>query len=427
MNNIHQDNRMNRRRPLLAVVALIVLALCLVPIASAQQISSARTVALGSSALSLAKGVDAARSNPANLGLSQFQLKGFELLGVGANVTNNSFTLSDYNQYTGAFWTDEDKDDILSKVSDEGLQVTAQADANAASVALGSIVFGIGGTGAADINLNKDLLELVLNGNTFADTIEITGSYLEGVAVGSAFLSYGRSIYRSGSRQLSVGATVKYLHGFAVERMVELEGLAATFATGFTGEGRMVVQTATGGWGYALDLGAALQLNENYTAGIRVKNFVSKLKWTKDTEEHGFYFNFDTMTVDNMDDDYVVTEDYTIEIDEFETDLPSVMTVGFAKTSGKLLWALDWEQGFRRAPGASSKPRLAAGVEWSLVAAMPLRVGYSMGGNRNTAFSFGSGFDLSYFFFDWAVVTGASFSGYSSKGLNLAVTTGCYF
>jgi hypothetical protein len=427
MSYLLQKNKTSRLRLLIAVFSLALMLTCLAVSGSAQQISSARSVALGSAAMSLASGVDAARNNPANLGLNQFQKTGFELVGVGANVTNNSFTLGDYNQYTGAFLTNDDKLDILDKVPDEGLKLTAEADASAASVAIKSLVFGISATAAADINLNKDLLELVLNGNTFADTIEITGSYSEAVAVGAAYVSYGRSVYRSGSRELSIGATARYLRGFGVERMVELEGMAATFATGFEGEGSMIVQTASGGWGYALDLGAALQINENYTVGARIKNFISSMKWTSGTEEHGFYFNFDTMTVDNMDEDYIVTEDYTVDIGDFKTDLPSVMNVGVAKTSGSLLWAVDWEQGFRRAPGASSKPRLAAGVEWSPAKTFPIRVGYSMGGNRNTAFSFGSGFDLPYFFLDWAVVTGASLSGYSSKGLNLAITTGCYF
>ncbi|UCD63328.1 MAG: hypothetical protein JSW34_11350 [Candidatus Zixiibacteriota bacterium] len=394
---------------------------------AAQEVSSARSVALGSAAMSLARGVDAAKFNPANLGLKEFQVRAVELVGFGANISNNSFTLGDYNKYTGAVLTDDDKADILSKVDDAGLKLTAQADASALAVAMGQFAFGVTASGMADINLSKDIIELLLNGNTFADTIEVTGSYSEGVAYASAFLSYGRCVYQAGTRELAIGATAKYLYGLGVERVVELEGLAATFATGFAGEGEMIIQTAAGGSGYALDLGAALKLNDNYTVGARIKNFLSSLTWSKDAEEHGFIFSFDTMTVENMDEDYVVTDDYTVEIDNFKTNLPSLLNVGVANTSGSLLWAIDWEQGFRRAAGASSKPRLSCGVEWSPVAAIPLRVGYSMGGNRNTTFSFGSGFHLPYFFFDYAVVTGTSISGYSSKGLNLAITTGFYF
>lgn len=414
------------RRRLLTLVASG-LVLCLALTAGAQGISSARIVAMGSGGISLAKGVDASRLNPANLGFSSYQLRGVELIGFGANITNNSFTLADYNNYTGAILTDDDKEDILEKVADEGLQLNIDAEAAALSVSIGSVVFGVGGTGIADVNLNKDILELLLNGNTFGDTIEITGSYSEAVAYGSAYISFGRPIYKSAAREVALGATVRYLYGIGVERIVKLEGLAATFATGFEGEGELVMQTSTGGWGYAVDLGAALKLNENYTVGLQLRNFLSSLKWSENCEEHGYTFSFDTMTVDNMEEDYVVSDDYTIDIDDFSTDLPSVMNLGVANTSGKLLWSLDWEQGFRRATGVSTKPRLSAGIELSPIQTLPLRIGYSIGGGRNVSFSFGSGFHLPGFYLDYAMVTGSSFSGYSSKGLNLAITTGVHF
>ena len=133
------------------------------------------------------------------------------------------------------------------------------------------------------------------------------------------------------------------------------------------------------------------------------------------------------MTVDNMEEDYVVSDDYTIDIDDFSTNVPTVMNLGVANTSGKLLWSLDWEQGFRRATGVSTKPRMSAGMELSMVQALPLRIGYSVGGGHNASFSFGSGFHTPVFYLDYAVVTGSTFSGYSSKGLNLAITTGFYF
>jgi len=412
-----------RLRALLALGLVVSLAFT----ANAEGISSARSVALGSGGICLAKGIDASRFNPANLGFSSYRVRGMELVGFGADISNNSFTLSDYNKYTGAILTDEDKEYILEKVADEGLKLNVDAEATALAVSLGSVVFGVSGNGIADVNLNKDILELILNGNTFGDTIEITGSYSEAVAYGSAFISIGRPIYKSASREVAVGATIRYLYGFGVERIVKLEGLAATFATGFEGEGEIILQTASGGWGYAVDLGAALKLNENYTVGLKLRNFLSSLKWSDNCEEHGYTFSFDTMTVDNMEEDYVVSDDYTIDIDDFSTNLPSVMNVGVANTSGKLLWTLDWEQGFRRATGVSTKPRISAGVELSVVRALPVRVGYSVGGGRNASFSFGSGFHLPVFYLDYALVTGSSFSGYSSKGLNLAITTGLYF
>ncbi|MDF1546132.1 MAG: DUF5723 family protein, partial [bacterium] len=372
-------------------------------------------------------GVDAARYNPANLGIGDFREKGLEIFGAGVNISNNSFTLDQYNKYTGAFLTDRDKADILNTIPDEGLAFSGAADLSALSFSLGQFVVSAEAYGAAEINLNKDVIDLLLNGNSFGDSIQFNGSFSEAVSYSSVGLSYARSIYSMGTREIAVGLTLKYLHGFGVEEILEMEGFAATLMTGFQGEGRMIARTASGGSGYGLDIGSAVKLNDSYTAGISIKNFLSNISWNGSPEEHGYLFSFDTVTVDNKDEDFVVSDDYTRGIESFSTTLPSVMTVGVAQTQGAFLWAIDWEQGFRRAAGASSKPRIAAGIEYSPLPFFPLRTGFSAGGNRSAGFSFGVGLNATAFYLDLAAVTGSSVSPGSSKGLNVAVTSGLRF
>ena len=386
--------------------------------------SSARSVAMGKAYTALAKGPDAGKYNPANLGLRDYRQTGLQIVGVGANISNNAFTLSDYNEYSGALLTNDDKDYILSKIPQEGLKLSVDAEATVLALSSGSYAFNVTGVGIADVNMSRDLFELVLNGNTFADTISVNGSYSDVVSYASAGLSYGMPVFSSGTRQLSVGATVKYIRGFAVEEVVELEGMAATFATGFEGEGHMIARTATGGTGYALDLGAAFKINDSYTVGACIKNFVSRITWNNETEEHGYNFSFDTVTVDNMEEDFVVSDDYSVPTDNFSTELPSTLTVGLAKISGKFQWAVDWEQGFNRNTGVSSKPLISTGMEYSFIGLLPLRAGFTTGGDRNTTFSFGSGINIFPVYLDYAIVTGSPFSGYSSKGVNFAVSLG---
>jgi hypothetical protein len=412
------------------VVTLAVPAALIWPLpALAGGISSARSVAMGGAHIGLAKGVDAAKYNPANLGLTGYQQTGLEFAGVGANVTNNAFSLDDYNLYTGAFLTNRDKQDILDKVPEEGLRVSADVEATALAFATGPFVLATTGVGSAAINLNKDILNLILNGNTFTDTISVTGSYSDAVGYATAGLSWGTCLLRVGDKELAVGGTVKYIRGFGIERVIDMEGMAVTHEYGYAGEGRLVARTATGGKGYGLDLGAALKLSRNYTFGVSVANIFSSISWNKETQEHGYIFRFDTMTVENSgDDDLVVSEDYSEDILSFSTSLPPVMTVGFAKTSGNFVWAVDYVQGFRKeAAGASTKPRISVGTEWSLLRMLPLRAGFSAGENKSTAFSFGSGLDLLAFYMDAACVVGSHLSGYSAKGLNLAVSTGLHF
>ncbi len=389
--------------------------------------SSARSMAMGGAYMSLASGVDAARFTPATLGFQEYRQTSLALVGMGVNISNNSISLGDYNRYTGAILTDADKREVLDKVPSTGLNLIADVEASAFSLSYNSFVFSVTGVGVADINLSKDIIELVFNGNTFGQEIDLTGSYSDAVAYVATGVSYGRQIANIGDRRLAVGGTAKYIKGLAVEELIELEGSFNTLETGFAGDGHMVARTATGGSGYAIDIGGALELNRNYTVGLSIRNFLSNISWSGSAEEHGYLFSFDTMTVDNMDDDYVVSEDYTNEIGDFSTKLPATMTVGIANVLGQLLWAVDWQQGFHTGNGASTKPRLAAGVEWNKLCILPLRAGVAVGGNRGTAFSVGSGLHLGAFQIDFAAQTGSSFSPYSTRGLNFALATGLYF
>ncbi len=387
-------------------------------------LSSARATAMGGSFMGLAEGVYAPLYNPANIGLSGYRQFGIEVAGVGAKISNNSFSLKDYNDYTGAVLDEEDKSAILGKIPSEGLKINADIEARAMSLSLGSIVFSLSGNAATEVNLGKDALELFLKGNGLNDTFSLEGMYSEAIAYGTAGISYGTSIYKSGTRQLAIGATYKYIRGIAYEKVTELRGGVVTLSTGYRGEGTMIARTAQGGNGYALDLGAALKINDRYTAGISISNFLSSIKWSNKTEEHGYHFQFDSVTVENMDDSIIVSDDYSKDIPAFKSSLPSIMRLGLAKISGKLLWAIDWEQGFKQAAGSSSQPRLSAGVEYKFVGFLPLRAGYSIGGRSGSVISGGFGIDLAVAYLDLAVANHSGLNFGASKGLHLAISTG---
>ncbi|RKX23884.1 MAG: hypothetical protein DRP45_09445 [Candidatus Zixiibacteriota bacterium] len=411
---------------LLATTLVLLFASSAQPAASVH--SSARSAGMGGAFTALAKGVDAPKYNPANLGLDGYRQTGFEFASVGASITNNAFTLSDYNNYTGATLSTSDKQDIMNKIPDEGFRIDADIRANAASLALGHYVLSFNGVASANANINKDVMDLILNGNQFADTIHITGSYSDGISYASMDLSYGFQFHSQGTRQFALGVTAKYIKGLYAEQLVELTGHASTYESGFEGQGSAIVRTATSGSGYGLDVGAALKLNNRYTAGVRFQNILGKITWNKDTEEHGYTYVLDATTYDDFeDDDFGGSDDYSIEIGNFSTTLPRSMNIGFAKTSGKLLWAVDWVQGFETKPGVSTKPLLAMGTEYSVFGIAPLRLGYSVGGNKNAAFSFGSGVRFMGFYLDAAIRTGTSMTVYSAKGANFTISTGLVF
>jgi len=391
-------------------------------------VANARATAMAGAYTSLAKGYYCPSFNPANLGLSANQMNGLQVLGLGLSVKNNSITLDEYSSYTGTHLSEAEKQDLLSKIPAEGLQVSADGEANFLGIGLGNMAVSVSAIGAAEINMPRSVMELLLNGYSFAQTVDLDGIYGEGYGVGALNLSYGRCLYRSGDHQLSTGATFRYLKGLEYEEVVEANGQLVTMSSSFDSDLDMVCRTASGGHGYTLDLGAALQINKDYTVGATLFNFMSEMYWTEETEEHRYTFSIDSAAVVNMNEDSLYTShDTTIAIDPFNSNLPSVIKVGLAKTTGSLLWAVDWEQGFRKAAGSSASPRFSAGGEYHLLRFLPVRAGFGLGGKQGTTFAGGFGLDLSLFHIDLAVANYNAVNGSLGKGINFAVNGGFRF
>jgi hypothetical protein len=416
------------RKLVITSITCVVLLFCAVSAQAASGIANARAMGMAGAHTSMARGYVSPLFNPANLGLPGGGYNGVHLAGVGVSVSNNAFSLDDYNSYTGATLTEADKQKLLNKIPSEGLLLSADAEAMALAASLGNFAVSVTGHGAIEANLGRDAMELILNGNIIGDTIVLDGMYAEGLGYASLNLSYGTELYKAGNRTLATGATVRYIKGLGYEKVTEINGEAVTLGTGFSGLGEIAIQTATGGSGYALDLGAALQLDKNYTVGITFFNFLSHLSWNKDTEEHRYSFSFDTLTVTDFDDEELITSsDTTIELGNFSSNVPSFIKAGIAKTSGKFKWAVDWEQGFSRSAGTTGKPRISAGAETRLLSFFPVRGGFAVGGKQGTTFAGGFGFDAAMFYLDIGAASYNAIAGTSGKGLNLAVNTGIRF
>lgn len=387
-----------------------------------------RAIAMAGAYTSLARGFHAPSFNPANLGFESGQMNGVELFGLGVAISNNSFSLADYNNYTGAHLSQSDKDELLGKIPAEGLKLSADIEASILAVGLGSFAFSISAIGAAEVNIGRAPMELLLNGNSFAEVIDFGDMYGEGYGLGSFNVSYGRQVYKNLDRKLAVGGTFRLLKGFGYEEVTELDGQIVTLSTGFDGQGDLVARTATGGSGYAIDIGSSMQLTKNYTVGLTLFNALSNVNWNNNPREYRYTFKFDTVTVANMGTDSLFTSsDTTIDIADFSTGLPRSFKIGLAKTTGKMMWAVDWEQGFKKGAGTSAKPRISAGAEYHALSFLPLRTGFAVGGKRGTTFAAGFGFDFSVFYLDLAAANYNAISGSSGKGLNFAFASGFRF
>ena len=144
------------------LLMFLIISCLLTTSATADGLSSARAVGMGDAQIGLAKGVYAPLYNPANIALSGYGQAGIELAGFGAEVFNNSFSLNDYNSYTGAILSENDKSAILGKIPADGLELSVRAQAATLTVSLGSFVISANGVAASEVNLSKDVVELLL-------------------------------------------------------------------------------------------------------------------------------------------------------------------------------------------------------------------------------------------------------------------------
>jgi hypothetical protein len=406
---------------------VIILSFMAVPGAAAG-LANARAMGMAGAYISLARGYDCSSFNPANLGLDGGRRSGLQLFGVGAAVSNNSFSLDDYNRYTGASLNEQDKDDLLDKIPAEGLKVSADAEVTAFGLSLGNMAISLSAIGAAEINMGRVPMELLLKGNTMADTVDLDGMYGDGFGLASFNFSYGQRLYKNYDRQLAVGGTFHYLQGLGYEEITQLNGHATTLITGYSGAGSLTSRTATGGSGYAVDLGAALKISKSYTVGVTCYNLYSHIRWDQETKEHHYSFAFDTLTLAMMDGDSLITShDTTVAISPFTSELPSLIRVGLAHTAGRLLWAVDWEQGFKRGAGTSANPRVSAGSEFRLLSFLPLRAGMAVGGKTGMTYAAGLGLDFALVYLDFGMANYDAISAASGKGLTMGVQSGIRF
>ncbi len=389
--------------------------------------SSARRMAMGGAGSAAASGPTAALSNPALLALRDRRTSGVELIGFDARLANNAFSLNDYNTYTGATLNDADKEYLLGRIPQEGLDVTAEVRASALSFGFGSAALTFSGHAGADVTLSRDLFELFLYGNAFGDTISLSGTHVEGISYAAAGFSTAFPLYYHGNRELTVGITASYLRGIAVEEIISLNGMATTDTFGFAGAGSVALRTATGGSGWAVSVGGAYKLNQSHALSLTVENFLGGISWSGDPTEYGYEFAFDTLTADNAEDDQIVSNDYDSSIASFSTALPRTMVLGLADVDGVFRWAVDWRQGLNGRFSAVTQPQVGAGVEWRGLGILPLRVGYSLGGRQGSRFTYGLGLHLLGFYLDVAAASGASFDGYESKGTTVAIASGLQF
>lgn len=382
--------------------------------------TSARMLGTSGGLLAEAKDLDAASINPANLAFWGGKPLRVRLFSVSAGVSNNSFSLADYNSYTGSELSEEDKTDIIGKIPTSGLTVDGEVVATALALAYKNYALVFSGLGAAHGQFSKDYFELLLYGNELDRTYSIEDTEGEAYLASAVSLCSSHIIRKGSADTLSLGFTLKWLRGFLYGGSSQVEGGITFHRYNFEAAGTAAGRKSEGGSGFAFDFGGCYKMGRSWRLAASFLN-IGGIKWTKEVEEKIFTFQADSLMLyddrDTLDD---VGTDTTIYGGSLKSKLPAKMLLATTwKGSERLTLGLAWEQGFRNGPAVSKAPYLALGGEYYLIKWLPLRAGLGLGGYLGAFGSLGFGLDFSGFSLDFAFANRGVFK---PKGVAFALT-----
>ena len=409
-----------------AVAAVLLLALALAAPQEASAQGSIRAWGMGGALTASARGLDAVEFNPANLAFSDGTNVG--LAGVAVDVNNNALSLDRYNEITGAYLNEADKERLLNDIPASGFQLDADIRASAMGAQIGGLAISFEAWGAGSGNLDRDYFDLVLFGNELDETIDFSDTYGEGYALATTALSYGRLLFAGGAFNLYGGLNARYFQGIYEMHVAEAYGQMTTTMDEITGEAFVSTLSAKGGQGAGLDLGLALQGPGGWTLGLAFDNFYSNINWSTDVESRQFRIDAAEINLTNENlEDSTADSDTTLYGGEYSTNLPRVMRLGAANRFGRFNLAMDYVQGFETRSTASTTPQLNMGAEWDLCSYFMPRAGMCIGGASGRGLAGGLGLGLGPWKMDLAAITRGGLTGGGTKGVGFAAGTSLKF
>ncbi len=402
---------------------------------AAENLNNARAFALGGAYSCLARGAESALWNPANLSYHSKNQTSVSIMGVGVYAYNNAFSNRHYARYNGAYLDQAAKIDILNIIPGDGLHLNIRGDAQTVGVAYGPVALCFQGRAAGDGLLDKDLFDLAFNGNQMDRLYTLEPATGGAQAFENLLFSYGQHIPLDSDyiSHLGVGATLKYVRGEACFQILNSRARTLTQFASAEASGSATLQTASGGYGMGLDVGATMVINKKIHLALSIDNVVSTVRWNNNPQQSRFTFDMFTPDVEDLlidsgaADSIFVSEDSTFDIRAFDTSLPQTIRLGAMHKIKSFVLAAEVYQGLAKTDFTSALPRLSLGCEYTPAAWLRLRLGQSAGGEQLYMFSYGFGLVFGPFRWDFA---GRSIRGLpigASKGIGAATSMALFF
>jgi hypothetical protein len=260
------------------VIPLVCTALLVGTSVSAQVIGeTTRGISLGGSLFSDARGFESLTSNPANLGLSgnPYWSVSVGLFSAGGVIhgpgVRDLLDVRDPAKVDG-----DEADAFLALIPAEGMVMDGNVRLPLITFQNRRFVFGVGYGFVGTQRLDRDFVDLLLNGYEDGRT-----DYSIGNSDGSRAsyvdysLGHGRMV-----GPVSVGATVRYVNGRSVVNTRLFEPVVDIQAQSIEVELREAF--ARGGSGFGLDLGVAYEPVDRLSLGASISNIASSMSWNED-------------------------------------------------------------------------------------------------------------------------------------------------
>ncbi len=411
--------------------------------------NTAQTVGLAGTFTSNVRGLSAININPANTllekGKTEFNFV-LPLPTITATVRNGFLNINEYTKYftgedgnssVGKYLDDVAKQD-LSELYKEGNTIRTGASINYLSVLvtagkkIGTFGFAISDNIAARANLPKSLTDLFLYGNKVGETYDLNDMKFESWHLRNYTFSYARNFekpFKGFLKNLRAGVSFKIVTGFFYTKLNHINTTVSTLEdrrfqfnnnyefSVFTSEDFGVKHEFEddnvsdessispfpkgAGSGVGFDLGLAAEVTDYLTVGFALTDMGS-ITWDKKAVKYtggGEYILDDITEEDNMDSLQTVFEENGEYRGSFTSNLPTALRLGvsmrmdkYFKGMAPMTIAMDYNQGFNDRPGNSTKARFSLGCEFLPIDWLPLRSGFSFGGEYGFNWSFGLGF-----------------------------------
>ncbi len=388
---------------------------------------TARAVGLGGAYTAIARGVHAPLWNPANLGLSDNPKFSMSIIGAQAGVWNNSFSLGMYNKYNGEYLTDDDIEDILNSIPDNGFRSNTEVFVNTFSFSTGHFALTIGVLGGGFVNAAKAFFEIPLTGTEINKTYKLSDTDGSSLAVGLVGVSWGEPIEVDFAEEFTVGGTINIFYAGAYGNADKTECTIDSKPYGIDLDGLYEVTYAyNGSVGFGLSLGSAARLDKKWTVSLGLTNILSSIPFNNEvkTEKGNFYIDSLSALTEDFEENAQDTS-WTEEASSFTARFPTVLHLGCAYREGDVIMAADYYQAFTRGIFGSTNPQLSVGTEWQGVSWFPLRMGVVVGGYIGLGTSFGFGIRPGGFVLDVGYMSrGFLISPNNSKGMIVSVDIG---